>query len=139
MTEPKTKPTKQSVAAFVKTLEPEQKRKDAATLVALFKKVTGQKPVMWGTSIIGYGKLHYKSKSSGGDWLRTGFSPRKGNFSLYILEWQGKPSPLLKKLGKYKAGGGCMYVNKLSDIDLDVLAVLIEESYARKHRNETTK
>ena len=137
MTEPKTKPTKQSVAAFVKTIEPEQKRKDTATLVALFKKVTGQKPVMWGSAIVGYGKLHYKSKSSEGDWMRTGFSPRKSNFSLYILEWQGKSSPLLKKLGKYKSGGGCMYVTKLADIDLDVLAILIKESYERKHRNET--
>ncbi len=139
MTEPKTKPTKQSVAAFLKTIEPEQKRKDATTLAALFAKVTGEKAIMWGSSIVGYGKFHYKSKSSEGDWMQTGFSPRKGNFSLYILEWHGKPSPLLKKLGKFKTGGGCMYVNKLDDIDLKVLAKLIKESYNRKHVNQTSK
>jgi hypothetical protein len=138
MTEPKTKPTKQSIAAFLKTVDP-KKREDAETLVALFTKVTGEKPVMWGTSIVGYGKLHYKSVSSEGDWMRTGFSPRKANFSLYVLEWQGKPSPLLKKLGKYKPGGGCLYINKLADIDLNVLELLIKESYNRKHRNETVK
>lgn len=138
MAEPKTKPTKQTITAFLKTIEPEQKRADAATLAALFAKVTGEKPVMWGTSIVGYGKMHYRSVSSEGDWFRTGFSPRKANISLYILEWQGTPSPLLKKLGKFKAGGGCMYINKLADIDLKVLVVLIKESYNRKHRNETT-
>jgi hypothetical protein len=138
MIEPKTKPTKQSVAAFIKTIEPDKKREDAVALDELFTKVTGEKPVMWGSAIVGYGKLHYKSKSSEGDWMRTGFSPRKANFSLYILEWQGKPSPLLKKLGKYKQGGGCLYINKLADIDLNVLELLIKESYNRKHRNETT-
>ncbi len=137
MTEPKTKPTKQSVPAFLKTIEPAQKRDDAAVLVALFTKITGKKPVMWGSSIIGFGKLHYKSTSSEGDWMRTGFSPRKANLSLYVLEWQGKPSPLLKKLGKYKPGGGCLYINKLADIDLKVLELLIKESYKRKHPNET--
>lgn len=138
MAEPKTKPTKQSVAAFLKTVEPKQKRDDAATLAKLFAKITGEKPVMWGSSIVGYGKLHYKSKSSEGDWMRTGFSPRKSNFALYILGWKEKPSSFLKKLGKYKPGGGCLYINKLSDIDLDVLALLIKESYERKHLNEVT-
>jgi hypothetical protein len=133
-----TKPTKQSIAAFLKTIEPEKKREDAATLAKLFTNVTGEKPVMWGTAIVGYGKLHYKSKSSEGDWFRTGFSPRKSNFSLYILEWQGKPSPHLKKLGKFKEGGGCLYINKLADIDLDVLTHMIKESYNRKHPNQTT-
>lgn len=137
MTEPKTKPTKQSVAAFLKTIEPAKKREEAAALVELFTKVTGEKPVMWGTSIVGFGKFHYKAKSSEGDWLQTGFSPRKGNFSLYILEWEGKPSPHLKKLGKFKQGGGCLYVTKLADIDMKVLALLIKESYNRKHRNQT--
>jgi len=136
MDQPRIRPTKASVAAFLKSIAPEQKRKDAATLAALFKKITGERPVMWGDAIVGYGKFHYKATSTEGDWFRTGFSPRKANFSLYILEWHGKPSPLLKKLGKFKAGGGCLYVNKLADIDLDVLAELIKESYARKHGNE---
>jgi hypothetical protein len=137
MAEPKIQPTKQSVAAFLKTIEPAEKRADAATLLALFKKVTGAKPVMWGTSIVGFGKFHYKATKSEGDWMRTGFSPRKANLTLYILAWQEEPSPLLKKLGKYKAGGGCLYVNKLADIDLKILALLIKEAYQRKQRNET--
>lgn len=135
MAEPKTKPTKASVAAFLKAIEPEKKREDAAVLARLFAKVTGEKPVMWGTAIVGYGKFHYKSGSSEGDWMQTGFSPRKANFSLYILEWGGKDSPHLKKLGKFKRGGGCLYINKLADIDLKVLEMLIKESYNRKHRN----
>ncbi len=136
MAELRIQPTKNSVVAFLKTVEPAGKRKDALTLLALFKKITGQKPVLWGASIVGFGRFRYKSGSSEGEWFRTGFSPRKGNFSLYILEWQAKPSPHLKKLGKYKAGGGCLYVNKLADIDLKVLALLIKESSKRKHRNE---
>ena len=137
MTEPRIRPTKQSIAAFLKTIEPAKRREDAAALVALFTKVTGEKPVVWSGSIVGFGMFHYKSGSSEGEWMRTGFSPRKSNFSLYVLEWQGKPSPHLKKLGKYKAGGGCLYINKLADIDPKVLASLIKETYKRKHRNET--
>ncbi len=139
MVEPRIHPTKQSVASFLKTIEPEKKREDAATLVALFKKVTGEKPVVWTGSIIGFGKFRYKATQSEGEWMRVSFSPRKANLSIHVLEWQGKPSPHLKKLGKYKAGGGCLYVNKLADIDLKVLALMIKEAYKRKHRNEVTK
>ena len=138
MSESKTKPTKASVSAFLASIKPEQRRKDAQALHAMFKKATGEKPVMWGTSIVGYGTYHYESSRSSqkGDWPMLGFSPRAGNFSLYILEWSPtrKIAHVFPKLGKYRAGGGCLYVNKLADVDEKVLDRMIKDAWKRKKK-----
>ncbi len=131
MAEVKTKPTKGSVTKFIKSIQPKEKQLDSLALLKLFKKVTGEKPIMWGISMVGFGKYHYKSERSAqeGDWFHVGFSPRKQNLTLYILAWKMKDPKLLAKLGKYKRGGGCLYINRLSDIDEKVLAKLIKEIY----------
>ncbi len=130
MAELKTLPTQQSATSFLDTIEPESKRKDGYVLLDLFKKVTGEEPVMWGESIVGFGKYHYKSERSRqeGDWPLVAYSPRKQNLSLYIMAGN-KDNPLLKKLGKHKASVGCLYLNSLADVDVDVLSELIKESF----------
>lgn len=133
MAELKTKPTKQRAEAFLKTVEPKVKRDDSLVLLKLFEKVTGEKPVMWGTAIVGFGMYHYESTRSAqkGDWPLVAFSPRKQSLTLYVMHGN-EGSELLKKLGKHKASGGsCLYINKLSDVDLKVLAQLIKVSYKR--------
>lgn len=131
MAELKTKPTTQKAVDFLKTIEPEQKRIDSFALLELFQKITGEKPVMWGTSIVGFGMFHYKSERSSqeGDWPLVGFSPRKQNLSLYLMSGFAKNQQLLNKLGKYKTAVGCLYINKLSDVDLTVLSQIIEKSF----------
>jgi len=130
MAELKTQATTQPAEDFLKTIEPESKRQDGFALLKLFKKTTGEKPVMWGDSIVGFGKYHYKSQRSTqeGDWPLVGFSPRKQNLTLYVMAGN-KDDPLLAKLGKHKASGGCLYINKLSDIDQEVLSKLIKKSF----------
>lgn len=137
MAELKTQKTIQPPKDFLKTIEPEQKQKDGFALLEIFEKVTGQKGVMWGTSIVGFGQYHYKSERSTqeGDWPLVGFSPRKQNLTLYIRSGN-ENNPNLKKLGKFKEGSGCIYINKLADADLKVLENLIKTSY--KHMKETT-
>jgi hypothetical protein len=105
MAELKTKLTQQKPTDFIKTVEPEQKRKDSQTLLKMFEKATGEKPAMWGTSIVGFGTYHYESERSAqkGDWLLVGFSPRKQNLTLYILNAVKGETALLKKLGKLKS------------------------------------
>ena len=131
MAEIKTKATKERVTKFLKSIKPKEKQADALALLNLFKKITGEKPVMWGPSIVGFGKYHYKSEKSSqeGDWFHVGFSPRKQNLTLYILAWKMKEPKLLAKLGKYKRGSGCLYINRLSDVDQKILAKLIKEIY----------
>jgi hypothetical protein len=131
MAEIKTKATKDSVVKFLNSVKPDEKRKDSLALLKLFTKITGEKPVMWGTSIVGFGKYHYKSEKSTqeGDWFHVGVSPRKQNLTLYILAWKMKDSKFLAKLGNYKKGGGCLYINRLSDVDEKVLEKLVKEIY----------
>ncbi len=128
----KTTPTEVSVERFFAEVEPESKREEAKVLDALFRKVTGKEPQMWGPSIVGYGSYHYKYESGReGDATRSGFSPRKAKHSLYLMgrycdETTGnKVDALLEKMGKHKTGASCVYVNKLADIDLDVLEEII--------------
>lgn len=137
MAEPKTKPTKQDAKKFLNSIEPEQKRKDALALFDIFTKATGQKAVMWGSAIIGFGMYHFKSERSmqEGDWPLVGFSPRKQNFSLYILTWKGDNTALLANLGKYKLGGGCLYINKLADVDVKLLASRIKKVYQERKKS----
>jgi hypothetical protein len=129
MAEAKTKPTQMSVEDFIAAVEPAGKREDAPVLDALFRKVTGQAPRMWGPSIIGYGEYHYCYESGReGTMCRAGFSPRKAKHSLYLLGCGGKDEvmeALLARLGKWSRGAGCLYVNKLADIDLAVLQEMI--------------
>lgn len=131
MAELKTKKTTQKPTDFIKSVEPEQKRQDSLALLKLFEKATGEKPAMWGTSIVGFGSYHYESERSSqkGDWLLVGFSPRKANLTLYVMGGLKSEGALLKKLGKHKTGGGCLYINKLADVDQKVLAQLVEKSY----------
>lgn len=130
MSDIKTKATDKSVLEFLNSVEPEEKGEDGLALLELFGKVTGEKAVMWGESIVGFGQYHYKSERSRqeGDWLMVGFSPRKQNLTLYIM-MGNKDNPMLKKLGKHKTSVGCLYINKLADVDMKVLTELINTSY----------
>ena len=126
MAQNKTQPTSISVEEFLRTVTPEQKRADAETLDQLFQRVTGFNPVMWGPSIIGYGQYHYRYDSGReGDFLATGFSPRKANFAAYIMPGYADFGDILERIGKHKLGKSCFYFNKLADIDTDVLGELI--------------
>ena len=126
----KTKPTTQSVTAFINGVENETRRRDAKTLLAMMKKVTGEKAKMWGPSIIGFGEYHYKYESGReGDMLAVGFSPRKSNLALYVLGSLGADEPLLKKLGPYKHGKSCLYLTSLDKVDFAVLEKIVAKSY----------
>ena len=131
MAELKTKVTNASVEDFLNGVEDEAKRKDSFTLLKMFSKITGEKPKMWGTSIVGFGKYHYKSlrSSQEGDWPLTAFSPRKQNLTLYVTPGYIDMAKLLAKLGKHKTSKGCLYINKLSDVDLEILEKIIQKSF----------
>lgn len=130
LAEIKTKPTAISVEDFINAVPSEQKRKDSFVLLDLMKKATGEEPKMWGSSIIGFGDKRYKSPASGRevDWFLIGFSPRKANLTVYLIMDVKKHTEALERLGKHKLGGGCLYLNKLEDVDLGVLKDLIETS-----------
>jgi hypothetical protein len=134
MAELKTKPTTTSVEDFINSIKDEQKRKDSFVIVDMMKKATGEEPVMWGSAIIGFGNIKIKSPSTGkeSDWMRIGFSPRKASLSLYIGATAKAHAAALKKLGKYKTGAGCLYINKLDDVDQKVLRGMIEVSAKTK-------
>jgi hypothetical protein len=129
----KTQETSASVEDFLNKVPDEQKRQDSFTILEMMKKATGDQPKMWGPSIIGFGNIRYKSPATGRevDWLKIGFSPRKASLSLY-LSMNINKYPALKKLGKHKTGVGCLYINKLADVDLKVLKEMIEVSLQQK-------
>lgn len=134
MTENKTKPTKVSPAEFIKQVENERRRKDGLELLALMKDITGERAKMWGPTIVGFGEYRYKYESGReGDIMIAGFSPRNQNLVLYVGSVL-QNERLMSKLGKHKVGKGCLYINKLDDIDRDVLRQLIEESVAATRR-----
>jgi len=140
----KTKPNKNSPHKFINSLDNPVKKADAKKLLKIFQEVTKEKPIMWGQSIIGFGKYHYKSTRSKqeGDWPLTGFSPRKQSISLYIMSGFKENKDLLKKLGKHKTSVGCLYVKKLSDIDVSVLKRIIKKSVAdmkKRHQKKKPK
>ncbi|HEX2896904.1 MAG TPA: DUF1801 domain-containing protein [candidate division Zixibacteria bacterium] len=130
----KTKPTSASVVDFINSLKDEQKRKDSFVLLKMMKKASGEEPILWSNSIIGFGIKRYKSPATGRevDWLRIGFSPRKANLSLHISVGIKEHAAALKKLGKHKTGAGCLYINKLEDVDLKVLKGIINVSLSKK-------
>lgn len=123
----KTKATNLSVNEFIESLSEEQKQKDSILLISIMEKLTQEKPKIWGSSIIGFGSRRYQSPATGRevDWFKIGFSPRKANLSLYLMLDQKKKAELLKKLGKHKTGVGCIYINKIKDIDLKILEKMI--------------
>src|SRR5438045_1964663 len=135
MAEAKTKPTNQSVTDFIKSLPDAQVRDDCAAIAKLMEAATKSQGVMWGSSIAGFGIR--KIKYAGGrevDWPLVGFSPRKQNLTLYIGLGDGVAGVLLSKLGKHSLGKGCLYIKRLSDIDLPTLEKLIKASAKRKKR-----
>lgn len=123
----KTKETTASVDAFIDK-QPEAVAADCRVIAKLMGKATGEEPRMWGPAIVGFGRYHYTGASGReGEWMITGFSPRKANLSLYILSGLDKETALLAKLGKHTTGKGCLYIKRLSDVDLKVLEQLIEK------------
>ena len=125
----KTQPTQIDVAEFIRTFaDSEQKQKDSFELIEIMRKATGCEPQMWGPSMIGFGKYHYKSERSRqeGDWPLVGFSPRKAAISLYVFSGMPEHEYLLEGLGKFKKGAACIYVKKLSDINIPVLKEIMK-------------
>ena len=129
----KTQPTQTNVAEFIRTFaDSEQKQKDSFELIEIMRKATGCEPQMWGPSMIGFGKYHYKSERSRqeGDWPLVGFSPRKAAISLYVFSGMPEHEYLLEGLGKFKKGAACIYVKKLSDISTPVLKEIMKTTIA---------
>lgn len=126
MPQNKTQPTDNAPETFLNTIKDEKKRQDSFLLLAMMKEITGEKPVLWGPGIIGFGKIHYKYESGReGDWFLTGFSPRAQNLSLYSMPGFKQYDALLQKLGKHTTGKSCLYIKKLDDVDTKVLKELI--------------
>ena len=135
----KTKATKASVSGFLNSIEDRQKRADARKVAAMMRKATGKRGKMWGTSIVGYGTYHYKYASGReGDFMVTGFSPRKQALTVYIMAGFGRFEALLDKLGKYKTGKSCLYIKRLADVDEQVLQKLIDGSVSYMRANYET-
>lgn len=131
MSEIKTKQTDASPEDFINAIADEKKRQDGLSLLKMYTAITGQPAKMWGPSMIGFGIYHYKSERSSqeGDWPLAAFSPRKASLTLYVMPGVNDYSDLLEKLGKHKTSKGCLYINKLADVDLDVLQQIIKKSY----------
>lgn len=136
MAELKTKATRTSVNRFIRTVADQERQADCRVLLDLFARATGEKPVLWGTSIVGYGQYHYQSERSAqkGDWPLTGFSPRKAALTLYIMPGFEAYASLMAKLGRCKTSRSCLYVRRLSDIHLPTLKQLIRRSTADMRR-----
>jgi hypothetical protein len=138
MSENKTRPTDQSVIDFLNGVKHNTRREDSFTLLEMMSEVTDADPVMWGSSIVGFGSYHYKYESGReGDMPLIGFSPRKQNMTLYIMPGFDEYGDLLDNLGKHKLGKSCLYINKLADVDKEVLRKLIKRSF--DHMAETNQ
>tara|TARA_R110000850_G_scaffold96455_1_gene201618 strand:- start:1148 stop:1564 length:417 start_codon:yes stop_codon:yes gene_type:complete len=129
MAEAKTKLNDKDPKAFIESVKDEKRKADAYEVLEIMTRITGEKPKMWGTSIIGFGSYHYKYASGReGDWMMTGFSPRKTALTLYIMPGYDRYGELMGKLGKHKTGKSCLYINKLEDVNRDILVELIKHS-----------
>lgn len=129
MADLKTKKNEQDVEAYLNSVEHDKRREDSFEVLELMKDVTGEEPKMWGSSIVGFGDYHYKYESGReGDWFVTGFAPRKKALTLYIMAGFDGYEDLLSNLGKFKTGKSCLYINKIEDVDLDVLRELVAKS-----------
>ena len=133
MAELKTKPSDESVEEFLRQVPDERKRQDCFTLLEMMRTASGMPPKLWGGSMVGFGDEHYRYASGReGDWFLIGFSPRKQNLTLYLMYGVEDQKELLEKLGKHKTGKACLYINKLSDVDLTALDALIRWSLEQK-------
>ncbi len=132
----KTKVNDASVIGFIESVENATRREDGFRLLEIYTRATGEESKMWGTSMIGFGKYHYKSDRSAqeGDWPLAAFSPRKHNLTLYIMPGLFDLTDLLKNLGKHKTSKGCLYINKLTDVDLNILEKIIKKSYKESNK-----
>jgi len=126
LAEIKTKPTAVSVTDFINSLPDEQKRKDSLVLLEMMQQASGEVPVLWSNSIVGFGLKRYESPATGRqvDWFIIGFAPRKANMTVYLIDIS-RHEAALQQLGKYKTGGGCLYINKLADVNLEVLKGMV--------------
>jgi hypothetical protein len=140
MAEVKTRKTAASVDDFIAAVTNETRREDARTVLKLMQKVTGKKPKMWGGSIVGFDEYHYRYETGHeGDICMIGFSPRASALTLYTLADFAERDALLKQLGKHKTGKGCLYINKLADVDLKVLETIVRTAYAWMQQNHKGK
>ena len=140
MAENKTQPTRQSVTAFINSIDDNQQRADVRKIAAMMRRATGARATMWGDSIVGFGQYHYKYASGReGDFLITGFSPRKNAISVYIMGGFDRMSTLMKRLGKFKTGKSCLYVKRLADVDEDILEQVVASSVDYMRETYTTK
>ena len=129
MAELKTRPTRKSVQRYINNLDNPARRRDCEALLALMSRLTGETPVLWGDSIIGFGRYHYQQKNGQkAIWPLTGFSPRKQNLTIYIMPGFSTYTGLLSRLGRHRHSVSCLYLNKLADIDRDVLSEMIADS-----------
>lgn len=133
----KTRVNDASVEDFIDKVEDDTKRQDSFKLLEIYTRLTGEPPRMWGSSIIGFGQYHYKSERSKqeGDWPLAGFSPRKQNLTLYVMPGLVDYGDLLKALGKHKTSKACLYINKLTDVDMNVLEKIVKKSYLDAKKN----
>jgi hypothetical protein len=131
MADPKTKPTNQNPLDFLNAVEPEQRRKDGLVLLQMFEKATGEKGVMWGPGIVGFGKYRVESEKTNQEvyWPLSAFSPRKQSLTLYVISGNTENDILFKKLGKHTTSKACLYINKLADVDLEILSKIIRNAY----------
>jgi hypothetical protein len=146
MAEPKTKPTNESVKDFLNRIPEAERREDCFAVAKMMEEITGDKPKMWGPSIVGFGSYHYKYASGReGDWPVTGFSPRKKDLTLYLMMGFEKRAELMEKLGKYSHAKSCLYIKRLSDIHIPTLKKLIKisvkdlEAYIRAQSAKTNR
>jgi Domain of unknown function (DU1801) len=140
MAEAKTKPTKANVNAFLDSIDDERRRKDCKAVLKLMKDVTQAQPEMWGSSIVGFGRYRYNYDSGReGEWMMTGFAPRKGDLTLYIMAGFERIPELMKRLGKFKTGKSCLYIKKLEDVDMDVLRDIVSKSVEKMSANRIDK
>jgi len=131
MAELKTRPTAASVKEFLDGIADERRRRECRAVAKLMREVTGEKPRMWGPSIVGYGSYTYRYESGrSGEWFLTGFSPRKTSLTLYIMAGFARHAALMKRLGRHTTGKSCLYLRRLEDVDLEVLRELVRESVA---------
>lgn len=134
MAELKTKPTDDDVNKFLDSVADKQRREDSKRLLEIMREITGVEPIMWGSSIVGFGTQHYKYASGReGDWMAIGFSPRKQALTLYGLIYYDKDRAVAAKLGPHKEGKGCLYINKIADVDLNILKQMIKKSFAENN------
>jgi len=130
MVENKTKPTDADVDAFIDAVDNDRRREEARTVLALMREVTGEEPAMWGSSMVGFGRVHYRyATGREGDMFAAGFSPRKTALTVYLAEELAGRDELLERLGPHTTGRACLYLKRLDAVDLDVLRALVESSY----------